>query len=181
MSNRASAGRYARALFDVALQEQLLDQVATDLARVAELVASNEELRRTFGNPALPIHLKRKLVQALTDRLVIAKPLAKVLGLMADRDRLGNIASFRAAFTEHLNAHRNIVLADIQTAEPMEPAQAAEWQKRLSTATGRQVNVTTSVDPSLLGGVRARIGSTVYDGSLVTQLARLRDSLVDRL
>jgi F-type H+-transporting ATPase subunit delta len=181
MSNRASAGRYARALFDVALQEQLLDQVATDLARVAELVTANEELRRTFGNPALPAHLKRKIVKALADRLVLAKPVEKLLGLMADRDRLSSIADLQAAFTDRLNAHRQIVLAEIQTAEPLEPAQAAEWQKRLSTATGRQVNVTTSVDPSLLGGIRARIGSTVYDGSLVTQLARLRSGLVDRL
>jgi F-type H+-transporting ATPase subunit delta len=181
MSNRASAGRYARALFDVALQEQLLDQVATDLDRVAELVAANEELRKTFGNPAIPAHLKRNIVQALAGRLSLAMPVAKLLGLMADRDRLGSIASLRAAFTARLNVHRNIVLADIQTAEPLEPAQAAEWQTRLSTATGRQVNVTTSVDPSLLGGVRARIGSTVYDGSIVMQLARLRSSLVDRL
>lgn len=181
MSNRASAGRYARALFDVALQEQLLDRVATDLARVAELVASNEELRRTFANPVLPAPLKRKVVRALAERLALATPVEKVLGLMADRDRLGNIAGFHAAFTERLHAHRRIVLADIQTAEPLEPAQAAAWQQRLSTATGYQVNVTTSVDPSLLGGVRARIGSTVYDGSLVAQLARLRGSLVDRL
>ena len=181
MSTRASAGRYAKALFDVALQEQLLDQVATDLDRVAELVSGNEELRKIFWNPAIPAQLKRNLVQALAGRLSLAKPVEKLLGLMADRDRLGSIASLRAAFTARLNVHRNIVLADIQTAEPLDAAQAAEWQKRLSTATGRQVNVTTSVDPSLLGGVRARIGSIVYDGSIVTQLARLRSSLVDRL
>ncbi|MGE0394193.1 MAG: ATP synthase F1 subunit delta [Vicinamibacterales bacterium] len=181
MSNRASAGRYARALFDVALQEQQLDQVATDLARVADLVAGNDELRRTFGNPALPAHLKRKIVQAVADRLTLAKPVEKLLGLMADRDRLDNIAGLHAAFTSRLNAHRGIVLAEIQTAEPLETSQAAAWQQRLSVATGRTVNVTTRVDPSLLGGVRARIGSTVYDGSLATQLVRLRSGLVDRL
>lgn len=181
MSNRASAGRYARALFDVALQEQLLDQVATDLARVADLVAGSDELRRTFGNPALPAHLKRKIAQALADRLALAKPVEKLLGFMADRDRLGSLADVHAAFTTRLNVHRRIVLAEIQTAEPLEPAQAAVWQQRLSAATGHTVNVTTTVDPSLLGGVRARIGGTVYDGSLATQLVRLRSSLVDRL
>ena len=67
------------------------------------------------------------------------------------------------------------------TAEPLAAEQAAVWQKRLSTATGWAVSLTTRVDPALLGGVRARIGSTVYDGSVATQLARLRGSLVARL
>lgn len=181
MSTRASAGRYAKALFDVALQEQLLDQVAADIARLADLVAANEELGRTFGNPAIPAHLKRNIVTALAERLELAKPLGKLLGLLADRDRLTSIANLRAAFTDHLNTHRQILLAEIQTAEPLGPAQADEWGQRLSKATGRTVTVTTSVDPAMIGGVRARIGSTVFDGSIATQLSRLRSSLVERL
>lgn len=181
MSTRASAGRYAKALFDVALQEQLLDQVAADLTRLAELVAGNDELRKTFANPALPAAAKRKIAQALAERLALAKPLAKLLGLLGNRDRLSSIADLHTQFTDRLNAHRQVILAELETAEAMDPAQAAEWEKRLSTATGRPVTVTTKVDPSIIGGVRARIGSTVYDGSIATQLARLRSGLVDRL
>lgn len=181
MSTRASAGRYAKALFDVALEENLLDQVASDITRLADLVAGNDELARTFSNPAIPAHLKRSLVGALAERLGLAKPLAKLLVLLADRDRLVSIENLRQNFVTRLNAHREIVLAEIQTADPLGPDQARDWERRLSAATGLTVTVTTSTDPAMLGGVRARIGSTVFDGSIATQLSRLRSSLVERL
>ncbi len=181
MSNRASAARYAKALFDVAVQESLLDPISAGLTTVADLVDANAELRRTLANPAIPAAIKRGIVQELAGRLSLAAPLAKLLGLLADRGRLDLIGDLRAAFGNRLDAHRGIVKAELATAEALEPAQTAAWEQRLSKATGRSVVVTTRVDPTLIGGVRARIGSTVFDGSLATQLSRLRSSLVDRL
>ena len=181
MRKRASAGRYAKALFDVALQENLLDQVAADLDGLATLVSGHEELQRTFGNPAIPAQVKKNLVGALATRLALQGPLGKLLILLADRDRLWLVQDLRQAFTGYLNEHRRILQAEVVTAEPLAADQAAVWQKRLSTATGWTVSLTTRVDPALLGGIRARIGSTVYDGSVATQLARLRSSLVERL
>ena len=181
MSKRASAGRYAKALFDVALQEHLLDQVATDLDGLSTLLSGHEELQRTFANPAIPAQVKRKLVGALATRLGLQGPLGKLLMLLADRDRLWLVQDLRQSFTGRLNEHRRILQAEIVTAEPLAAEQAAGWQKRVSTATGWAVSLTTRVDPALLGGVRARLGSTVYDGSVATQLARLRGSLVARL
>ena len=181
MSKRASAGRYAKALFDVALQEHLLDQVATDLDGLSTLLSGHEELQRTFANPAIPAQVKRKLVGALATRLGLQGPLGKLLMLLANRDRLWLVQDLRQSFTAHLNEHRRVLQAEVVTAEPLAADQAARWQQRLSTATGWTVSLTTRVDPALLGGVRARIGSTVYDGSVATQLARLRSSLVERL
>ena len=181
MSKRASAGRYAKALFDVALQENLLDQVAADLDGLSTLVNGHEELQRTFATPAIPAKVKRKLVEALATRLTLQGPLAKLLVLLADRDRLWLVQDLRQSFTDRLNEHLRILQAEVATAEPLTADQAAVWQKRLSSATGWTVSLTTRVDPALLGGVRARIGSTVYDGSVATQLARLRGRLVERL
>ena len=181
MSKRASAGRYAKALFDVALQENLLDQVATDLDGLSTLLRGHEELQRTFANPAIPAQVKKKLVGALATRLALQGPLGKLLLLLTDRDRLWLVQDIQPSFADCLNEHRRILQAELVTAEPLAAEQAAAWQKRLSTATGWTVSLTTRVDPALLGGVRARIGSTVYDGSVATQLARLRSSLVERL
>ncbi len=181
MSKRASAGRYAKALFDVALQENLLDQVAADLDGLSALVSGHEELQRTFGNPAIPAQVKRNLVGALAARLALQGPLAKLLLLLADRDRLWLVQDLRQSFTDRLNEHRRILQAELATAEPLTSDQAALWQTRLSSATGWTISLTTRIDPALLGGVRARIGSTVYDGSVAAQLARLRGSLVERL
>ncbi|MEQ1898323.1 MAG: ATP synthase F1 subunit delta [Vicinamibacterales bacterium] len=181
MGKRASAGRYAKALFDVALQEDLLDQVAADLEGLSTLVSGHEELLRTFANPAIPAQAKRKLIEVLITRLALQGPLGKLLMLLAGRDRLWLVQDLRQSFTDRLNEHRRILQAEVVTAEPLAADQAAAWQTRLSTATGWTVSLTTRVDPALLGGVRARIGSTVYDGSVATQLARLRGSLVERL
>ena len=97
MSKRASAGRYAKALFDVALQEHLLDQVATDLDGLSTLLSGHEELQRTFANPAIPAQVKRKLVGALATRLGLQGPLGKLLMLLADRDRLWLVQDLRVA------------------------------------------------------------------------------------
>lgn len=181
MNNRASATRYAKALFDVAVKESLLEPAQAGLAAVADLTAGHAELQRTLTNPALPNVVKRNIVQALAGRLELVGPVAKLLGLLADRGRLYLIADLRSAFDEQVDAHHRILKAELLTAEPLDPAQASAWESRLSKATGRPVVITTRVDPALLGGVQARIGSTVFDGSLATQLSRLRGSLVDRL
>jgi F-type H+-transporting ATPase subunit delta len=72
-----------------------------------------------------------------------------------------------------------VLEAEVTTAIPLEPEQQAALQQRLSAATSREVSVTTKVDPALIGGVVTRIGTTVYDGSLATQLAKLKGMLAD--
>jgi F-type H+-transporting ATPase subunit delta len=181
MSNRASAGRYGKALFDVAHQEKLLDQVASELDHVAALVAGHTDLSRTFANPAIPAQLKRNIVSELGSRLALQAPLGKLLLLLAERDRLELLPNLRQEFMIRLNEHRRVLQAEIITSMPLGASEVTQWEQRLSKATGQTVSVTTQTDPTILGGIRARIGSTVFDGSVATQLVRLRTSLVERL
>ncbi len=177
MPSRASATRYARALFDVALKESDPVQIERDLASFAGLMSTNAELSGALTNPAIPASAKRKIADTLATRLDLATPARKLLLLLADRDRLAIVRDLLDVYRDRLMEHLQVVRAEVTTAAPLTPDRAAQLQKKLADITGRKVEMTTSVDPAIIGGVVTRIGSTVYDGSLATQLARLREKL----
>lgn len=177
MTSRALASRYARALFDVALQESEPSRVGAQLADVAQLVASHAELSRVLGHPAVPAKVKRGIVERLLPQLALDAPLGKMLLLLADRDRLVLLPEVAEQFHARLLQHQKVVEAHVTTAEPLTPDRADAIARGLAERTGRQVRLTTSVDPALIGGVVARIGSTVYDGSVTRQLERMRERL----
>ena len=177
MPSRASATRYARALFDVALKESDPVRVERDLASFAGLMSSSAELHGALTNPSVPAASKRQIANALARRLNMASPAHKLLLLLADRDRLVVVPDLLAVYRERLMEHQQVVRAEVTTAAPLTTDRVAQLQKQLADITGRTVEMTTSVDPAIIGGVVTRIGGTVYDGSLATQLAKLRDKL----
>ena len=177
MSTRASAARYGRALLDVVIKEGNPEQVEQELATFAELLAQNPNLERALTNPAVPVSGKRGIVTELAARLALSPPLAKLLMLLADRDRLVIIPDLVAVYRDRLMDHRQVVRADVTTAEPLAEATLSLLKERLAQLTGRKVTMTTKVDPSIIGGLVARVGSTVYDGSVATQLHRIKNRL----
>jgi F-type H+-transporting ATPase subunit delta len=177
MPSRASAARYARALFDVALKESDPVQIEREFASFAGLMASNAELAAALTNPAVPATAKRHIAEALATRLNAAPPVRKLLLLLADRDRLGIVPDLLAIYRERLMDHQQIVSAEVTTAAPLTPERVSQIEQKLASLTGRKVNMKTSVDPAIIGGVVTRIGSTVYDGSIAAQLAKLKEKL----
>lgn len=180
MSSRASAARYSRALFDIALKESDPRVAERELTEFQALLQGHDELKRTLGSPGVSPTIKRKLVDALVTRGHASTPIAKLLLLLAERDRLGLLPDITDLFRERLMEHEKMVRADITTAAPLQAGQTRQLEQRLSDLTQRRVTVTAKVDPAIIGGVVARIGSTVFDGSVATQLARLRDRLVEQ-
>ena len=179
MSTRASAARYAKALFDVALTESTPEQTERELSSFSELVGGHAELRQALASPAVPAARKRAVVTSLLDRLQLSGPVRKLLLLLADRDRLELVPDLVAVYHERVMDHLKIVQAEVTTAAPIPADHAAQLQQRLGSALGRTVTLTTKVDPALIGGIVTRIGSTVYDGSVATQLAALRQRLTE--
>jgi len=178
MSSRASAARYARALFDVALQEGTLDQADRDLTTVADLLHQQTDLQAVLTSPAVPAARKRSLLETIVPRLELSGPVGKLLLLLADRDRVAMFPDLLAAFRERLREHRQVVEAEVTTAVPLSAERESQLRQQLTTFTGRDVNLTTKVDRSLIGGAVTRIGTIVYDSSLSSQLAKLRERLV---
>jgi F-type H+-transporting ATPase subunit delta len=178
MTNRSAATRYARALFDVALKEHGdLEQIEEQLAVFVDLFTRYPLLEKVLLNPAVPVPRKRAVVSDVSVRLGVTPVLAKLLILLAERDRLVLLPDLLSTYRDRLLDHRHIVRAEVTTATPLTAERAQEIERRLAGVTGRQVTVTSRVDPGIIGGVIARIGSTVYDASVTRQLERIRSRL----
>jgi F-type H+-transporting ATPase subunit delta len=179
LTSRRAATRYARALFDITLAEKR-DLVGTyrELNDFARLVTTNEALARVLVNPAIPAARKRAVVQELLARAGSVQPsVPKLLLLLAERDRLALLPDVASSFENQLMDYQRIVRAEVVTAIEL-PADRVEALKRgLAQATGRDVQLATRIDPNIIGGAVARIGSTVYDGSVTRQLERMRETL----
>ena len=177
MSTRTSAARYARALLDVVSIEGNPEQVEQELTAFADLVARTPDLQKALTNPAVPASAKRAILENLLSRVKVSPPLAKLLLLIADRDRLAIVGDLAAAYRERLMELRQIVRAEVITAAPLPPERVKQFEQRLAAATGRRVTMTTRVDPTLIGGAVTRLGTVVYDGSIATQWTRIRERL----
>jgi F-type H+-transporting ATPase subunit delta len=180
MSMRSSAARYARALLDVAIKESDPERAEQELAAFVDLVRTNPDLQRTLANPVVSAADKRAIVQQILERLSPTTPVGKLVLLLASRGRLALLPDLLDVYRERLMEHRSVLRAEVTTAVPLSQERAAQLQQRLANATGRTVTMTTNVDASIIGGVVTRIGSTVYDGSVATRLAKVRDRLEQR-
>jgi F-type H+-transporting ATPase subunit delta len=180
MSMRASAARYAKALLDVAVTESDPELAERELAAFVDLVQQHPDLQRALANPVVSAGDKRAIVQQILARQEPTSPAGKLILLVAGRGRLALLPDLLDVYRERLLEHRNVVRAEVTTAVPLPPERAAELQQRLAAATGRVVTMTTKVDASIIGGVVTRIGSTVYDGSVATQLVKVKDRLAQR-
>ena len=180
MTNKTAAARYARALLDVAVQENRdFDAIERELAAFADLFATYPALEKVLLNPAVPTPRKRAAVVELTKAAKSSSTVTKLLALLAERDRLVLLPDLLASYRDRLLEHRKVVRAEVTTATPLAADRAKAIETTLATMTGRTVLVDAKIDPSIIGGVVARIGSTVYDGSVTRQLARMREKLVE--
>ena len=180
MTSRGAATRYARALFDVARKEGDVQQAGREIGVFAGVVAGHEMLMRTFANPAIPAARKRAVVEQLLSRMGTVSPIVSKLVLMlAERDRLSLLPDLVTAYEARLMEDAQVVRAQLRTSVELPADRISALQQGLARATGRQVQLDAAVDPSIIGGAVARIGSTVYDGSVTTQLAKLKERLVE--
>ena len=178
MSLRTSANRYAKALFDVALEEKAdLARIDRDLEAVVAMMQASPDLAAA-SNRGLADAQRKSLIEAVSKAMSLTTPVTKVLVLLAQDRKLNYLPDLAAAYRERLLAHQNVVRAEVTSAMPLSPEKTKALADSLSQMTGKKIELSVSVDPGLLGGVVAKIGSTVYDGSVKTQLQRMRQELV---
>ncbi len=180
MSLRTSATRYAKALLEVAIQESDPEKIGQDLSSVAQAMAESAELRRAMTSPGVPQDVRANIVAAVAAKLGAPPPLAKILKMLAASGRLDLVPLMAEVYRERLLAHGNIVRATVTSATPLGADKVQGLEVSLGGLTGKKVQIETAVDPSLVGGVVARIGSTVYDGSIRTQLQKMKQRLVEQ-
>lgn len=180
MTNKTAATRYARALLDVAVKEKAdLDTIEQELAQFVDLFKQNALLEKVMLNPAVPVPRKRAAMALLTAQAKTSPMVGKLLMLLADRDRLVLLPDLLASYRDRVLDYRKVVRAVVTTASPLASDRAKAIESSLAQMTGRTVVLETNVDPSIIGGVVARIGSTVYDGSITRQLQKMKERLVE--
>ena len=144
-------------------------------------MASHGSLQRALMNPSVPAAKKRAVLEALF-ATAAASPIPysrSCWRCSPTRDRLTLLPELAPAFERRLMDHRRVVRAELSTAVEIPGDRVEELRAGLARATGRDVQIETRVDPALIGGAVARIGSTVYDGSVTTQLRKLKQSLIE--
>lgn len=177
----AIATRYAEALADTVLAPGAsLDprQIAGELRSVEAAIQSTPDLRNVLMSPAIPTARKRAVAARIIQSAGFSHIVRNFLFVMIDRRRTDLLGEVIEAFETAIDERLGFVRARVSSAAPLPEHQQAELQQVLSQVSGKQVRCDFSVDTALIGGVVARIGSTVYDGSVRTQLNSLRKRLV---
>ncbi|ODS58667.1 MAG: ATP synthase F1 subunit delta [Acidobacteria bacterium SCN 69-37] len=178
MTVKSIARQYALAAFDVARTTQQIETLGQQLQAFADLVSSHADLQQALAAVVVPRASKRDLVMALIDRIEPVRPeLRRLVGLLADNDRLSLLGDVAAAYQARMREDAGVVTADIVSATPIDQARQSALAEALGRVTGRRVELTGRVDESIIGGVIATVGGTVYDGSVSRQLARMRQRL----
>ena len=177
MPKKAHARRYAQAVFEIALEKNELDRWQADLEKLAAVMADKTFLA-AMDSPKIKFDDKARL---LTERLGDIGPLARNLALMlVSRNGAGMIGEIAAEYQRRLDAHHGIQTAEVTTAVPLDDADKSRLAEHLSAVVGSRVVVKAAVDPRILGGVVARVGGKLLDGSTRSRLAALKKELEGR-
>lgn len=174
MKDRQLANRYARALLESLPNKDVAENVDEFLGSLGDALEESREFRDLLYHPAVPKTARESVLRSLADQAGMTVQVANFLSTVVSHNRTTSLPSIAKAFHEAREAAIGVVPADITTARPLADDLKERTLRALEQITGRKVRLTTQVDPGILGGAVTTIGSTVYDGSLRTQLVQLR-------
>jgi len=180
----AVANRYARALVDVLLapgSKTQPNEAAAQLRAVEQLIEGSGELRNALLTPAISAAKKRAVMARLLDEIQVSGYVRNFVFVLIDHRRIGMISEIREAFESIADERLGFVRAEVSSAVQLDERRRSSIETELSRLTGKHMRLRFAVDPELLGGVVARIGSTLYDGSLRGQLQQMRNKLTGQM
>jgi len=170
---------YACAFTDVVMANRL-DPAKTvaETEQIADLVRENRTLREIWENPSIPSEQKRAVLDGIVERAGISQPVRNFVAVIMDKGRMRFFAEIVERFRTEVNRCLGVADARITTARDLTSEERTELERDLGRATGKTIRAQYAEDRALLGGVVARVGSTVFDGSVRGQLERIRRQLV---
>ena len=179
MANETVARRYASALADVVLKSGEAETVKSELKVWEEMMESNAELTNAFRNPAIAHLSKEKVLEQLIAKASPTKTTTNFLRVLLQNGRISDLADINARFAVVLEERSGVVAAEVTSARELAADEKASLESNIEKAVGCKVRLNYTIDESIIGGVVTRIGSTVYDGSVRTQLENLKQQLVN--
>ena len=172
------ARRYARALFSIGVDKGNFEPLGQELDNLAQLFAASPELRQTLENPIFKASQKRAILEKILPRVAASRLVHNFAILLLERGRISALPAIARAFQELTDTQLGRVRATVVSAKPLDVITESEIQRALERRTGKTVIMKSEVDPSLIGGVVARVGGLVFDGSLRTRLSTLQSRIL---
>ena len=173
-----AANRYAKALLD-GLYPQKAEAGLQQLQSFQSLLDDQPEARRLLENPTVSADRRKRLIKEIADALGFDRRVANFADILIDRNRLPLIDEIITAYQKFLDERLGVVRAVVKAAHPLDASQQSELITKLEQVTGKQVRMEITLDPSLIGGVVAQVGSTIYDGSVRQQLNAFKSRLIE--
>jgi F-type H+-transporting ATPase subunit delta len=171
------ARRYAKALFTIGREDGQAETYKAELAGFVRLLEGQRELEQAISNPLYDAEGRKKVLQAVVERVAPSKVMASFLSLLFDKGRIQYLMDIYTFYEKLTDELANIVRADLVSAVELPEETIEKIQAALSKRTGKKVKMEARVDPAVIGGVVTKIGDLVLDGSVRTQLISLRESL----
>lgn len=170
---------YAAAIFELARAEGDLSRVEQELHTIARAIGASQDLRSALTDPALPIERKQAVIDDLLEGRA-SRTTVSLIGLISNQSRLGDLTDIAERLSERSAASKGKKLAEVRSAYELDEATVQRLAAALAKQAGGPVEVRTVVDPDIMGGIVARVGDTVIDGSVRRHLESLRQTLKAR-
>jgi F-type H+-transporting ATPase subunit delta len=174
---KSASLQYANALADIALEQGAAEPARRQLAEFVAMYEESAELRNFLGSPAVARETKHAVIEKLGERVGASKIIRNFLFVVIDNRRIHALPEILETFERVLQHRQGVVEAEVASATEMNERQKAGLLKKLEQVTGKKIQAKYSLEPDLLGGAVVRIGDTIYDGSVRSQLNQLRARL----
>jgi F-type H+-transporting ATPase subunit delta len=171
------AKRYARAFFEIAGGEKRYEEYCHELERFSAVLKENKRLSEFLANPIFAQPDKKAVVESVLAKIGVSPMTANFLKLLVDKRRIGILSDIEGCYRELMDNALKKVRVTVKTAFPLTGELSDRLQTGLEGLTGREVEMTVLEEPALLGGIVVRVGDTLYDGSIRTQLNNIRNLL----
>ena len=172
------AKRYATALLELGSETGQLDALVDELQRAAAAYDASAELRAALADPLIAIQAKQQILADIAGRLGLSQAAKNTLALLLDRRRIKALPAIATRLRSMADEKRGIFRAKVLTAMPLPEEFFTQLQQQLERVTGRRIALDRKLDPSLICGVVARVGDTVYDGSLIARLRKMKETML---
>ena len=169
--------RYARAFFDIAREQNKIEEYYQELSQFDSVISQNKSLKEFLANPIFEQASKKGVVEALIGKMGLTGMTASFLRVLVDKKRIDILNDIVVCYRQLMDEALKKVRVNVKTAFPLSEEMKSFISSNLEKAMGRKVNMTVEEDASLLGGVVIRVGDTLYDGSIKNQLNNMRNLL----
>lgn len=178
MKKSSIARKYAKVFMRMAHGDKDLEKLETDLSRLARILENAPAIEKFFLSPVMSKQRKTKVFEQLCSKAGISEPVRSFLSILLENERFDLISDLREAMQGLKDERMNIVAIEVTTAMQIDSKTIGKLQSLFSSVTGKNIRLSMKVDPSIIGGVVAKVGSTIYDGGISTHLMRMKEKIL---